>query len=103
TSMKAVRLHGYGGPDVLVYEEAPRPDVRPGEALVRIAAASVNPFDAKVRAGSMHAVMPLPFPAILGVDLAGTVEALGEGVALSVGDEVFGRATRGGSYAEYAA
>jgi NADPH:quinone reductase-like Zn-dependent oxidoreductase len=102
-TMKAIRIHAYGGPEVNAYEDAPRPAPEDGEVLVAIAAASVNPYDWKVRAGYMQAFMPIPMPAILGVDLSGTVEAVGSAAPFAIGDAVFGRATRGGSYAEYAA
>jgi NADPH:quinone reductase len=85
----------------------PRPQTQPGQVLVRIGASSVNPLDLKIRAGQAgHARQPLP--AILGIDLAGTVEAAGSGVtAFKPGDEVFGM-TGGvgglqGSLAQYAA
>jgi NADPH:quinone reductase-like Zn-dependent oxidoreductase len=84
-----------------------RPEARPGEVLVRIAASGTNPLDTKIRAAAApHARHPLP--AILGLDMAGTVEAVGEGVSgFRVGDEVYGM-TGGvggvqGSLAEYAA
>ena len=87
--------------------EIEKPSIGPGEALVRVYASGVNPLDAKIRAGAAaHARHPLP--AILGIDLAGTVEAVGDGVeGLRVGDEVYGM-TGGvggiqGSLAEYAA
>jgi NADPH2:quinone reductase len=85
----------------------PRPDPQPGQVLVRIKASAVNPLDLKIRAGqAAHARQPLP--AILGIDLAGIVEAVGSGVtAFRPGDEVYGM-TGGvgglqGSLAEYAA
>ena len=84
-----------------------RPAPRPGQVLVRIAASAVNPLDLKIRAGqAAHARQPLP--AILGIDLAGTVEAVGDGVTeFRSGDEVYGM-TGGvgglqGSLAQYAA
>jgi NADPH:quinone reductase-like Zn-dependent oxidoreductase len=104
TQMKAVRLHGYGGPEALVYEDAPVPEPRPGEVRVRVRAAGVNPFDWKLRAGYMKEVIPLSFPVVLGGDVAGEVDALGEGVtAFAPGDAVYGGAALGrGSYAEFA-
>ena len=85
----------------------PRPAPQPGQVLVRIAASAVNPLDIKIRAGqAAHARQPLP--AILGIDLAGTVEAVGDGVTdFRPGDEVYGM-TGGvgglqGSLAQYAA
>ncbi|MDB5818798.1 MAG: putative zinc-type alcohol dehydrogenase [Rhizobacter sp.] len=103
-SMRALRLSAVNG----VFEELelPLPSPGPGEVLVRIHASGVNPLDSKIRAGEApHARQPLP--AILGMDLAGVVEALGEGVTdFSVGDQVFGL-TGGvgglqGSLADYA-
>lgn len=102
-TMKAVQLHGYGGPDVLVYEDAPRPEPKPGEILVRVHAAGVNPVDWKIRAGLLQGVYQFPFPLILGFDVAGTVEQLGKGVStVQVGDAVFADIP-GGAYAEYIA
>lgn len=99
--MHAIRFHEYGPPDVLRYEEAPQPQPGPGEVLVRVAAAGVNPIDWKVRAGYLQAYMPVELPHILGYDLAGTVAAVGSGVAgVTPGDEVFGRGSA--TYAEYA-
>ncbi len=103
-TMKAVRIHEYGGPEVLQYEDAPRPEPKMGEVLVRVRAASVNPIDWKIRAGHLKNVRPLPFPFILGWDVSGTVESVGRGVTkFSPGDEVFGylNTQRPGSYAEY--
>jgi NADPH:quinone reductase-like Zn-dependent oxidoreductase len=104
SQMKAVRLHGYGGPEVLVYEDAPVPEPRAGEVRVRVRAAGVNPFDWKVRSGSMKDIIPLALPAVLGGDVAGQVDAVGEGVTAFVpGEAVYGGAALGrGAYAEYA-
>src|ERR1700744_1526346 len=79
-TMKAVRLHAYGGPEALVYEDAPEPEVRQGEVRIRVRAAGVNPFDAKVRAGYMKDFIPLSFPAVLGADVAGEIDLVGPGV-----------------------
>jgi NADPH:quinone reductase-like Zn-dependent oxidoreductase len=99
--MKAVVLRAYGDADQLSYEEVERPRPGSGEVLVRIAAASLNPIDWKVRSGAMKEFMPLEFPAILGYDLAGEVAELGEGVtSLKAGQRVMGVA--GSAYAEYA-
>jgi len=86
--MQALVLEAYGEPLRLARIATPR--AKPGQALVRIAASGVNPLDTKIRTGNAaHAKHPLP--AVLGLDLAGTVEALGPGVTrFSVGDEVFG-------------
>jgi len=87
--MKAVRFHEYGDPDVLVYEEAQRPAPGSGEVLVRVAATTFNAVDAGIRSGNRQGPFPVTLPHIPGIDLAGTVEELGEGVASAeVGDEV---------------
>jgi NADPH:quinone reductase-like Zn-dependent oxidoreductase len=87
--MKAAVIHEYGGPDVLKYEEYPDPVPQPGEVLVRIAAAGVNPVDTFERAGQTKDWRPVQFPGVLGWDLSGTVEALAPGVdGFSVGDRV---------------
>jgi NADPH:quinone reductase-like Zn-dependent oxidoreductase len=105
-TMKAVRVHEYGGPEVLKYEEAPRPKPGPGEILVRIHAAGVNPVDWKVRAGYLKDVIAYPMPLIPGWDLSGVVEATGPNnrTRLNKGDEVYGHpnVVRNGTYAEYA-
>jgi NADPH:quinone reductase-like Zn-dependent oxidoreductase len=104
TTMKSVRIHKYGGPEVLTYEDAPRPEPGDGEALVRVHATSVNPIDWKVRAGHLQQFMPYKLPLILGWDLSGVVEALGSGVTgLAKGDEVYSRpdTSRNGAYAEF--
>lgn len=90
--MKAVRIHRYGGPEVVVVEAAPDPEPMPEEALVRVHAASVNPVDWKTRSGGgMAAKFPPRFPITLGWDVSGVVEALGPGVeGLSEGAEVYG-------------
>lgn len=103
STMKAVRIHRYGGPEVLTFEDAPRPAPAAGEVLVRVRAAGVNPVDWKVREGYLKERVPYAFPLILGWDASGVVESVGTGVAgLSVGDEVFSRPdiARNGAYAE---
>ena len=102
--MKAIQIHKYGGPEVLRYEDAPRPQPQAGEVLVRVHAAGVNPIDWKVREGEMKDFWPHKFPLILGWDLSGVVEELGKGVSqFKIGDEVYGLPdpTRGGAYADY--
>src|SRR5580658_3971114 len=97
--MKAVVVHGYGGPEVLKFEEYPDPVPGPGEVLVRVAAAGVNPIDYKRRAGLTKDFYPIHFPGLIGVDMAGTVIKLGQGVeGFSVGDRVFAMADN--TYAE---
>jgi len=97
--MKAIVVHQYGGPEVLKFEEYPDPVAGPGEALVRVAAASVNPIDYKRRAGKTQDFYPIKFPGRIGVDVAGTVLALGPGVeGFLPGDQVF--AVADNTYAE---
>jgi len=97
--MKAVVIHQYGGPNELKLEERPDPTPGEGEVLVRVAAASINPIDYKIRSGAAQHIFPVEFPAILGFDLSGTVRAVGAGVtSLALGDKVFGRAMQ--AYAE---
>ena len=103
-TMKAVRFHSYGGPDVLVYEDAPKPEPAAGEVLLKVHATSVNPIDWKVRAGHMKSFRDYPLPFILGWDVSGVVESVGSGVTgFKPGDEVYGRPdlARNGAYAEY--
>src|ERR1700722_15681760 len=91
--MKAIVVHEYGGPEVLKFEEYPDPVPGPGEVLVRVAASSVNPIDYKRRAGLTKTFYPLQFPALIGVDLAGTVLKIGPQVeGFSIGDQVFAMA-----------
>jgi NADPH:quinone reductase-like Zn-dependent oxidoreductase len=94
----AIQYTEFGGPDVLQLTEVELPSPGPGEVRVAVRAASVNVFDVKFRRGLFG---PTTFPVTPGVDLAGVVDAVGEGSNWSVGDDVFGSAT-GGSYAEYA-
>jgi NADPH:quinone reductase-like Zn-dependent oxidoreductase len=102
--MKAVHIHDYGGLDVLHYEEAARPAPGTGEVLIRVHATSINPFDCAVRAGYMGQYFNYTFPLILGTDVSGVVEEVGEGVTdVAAGDIVYTRAGiyRDGAYAEY--
>jgi NADPH:quinone reductase-like Zn-dependent oxidoreductase len=104
--MNAIRMHSYGGPEVLLYEEVPRPHVREGEVLIRVHAAGVNPLDWKVRAGELKEVIEHKLPLIPGWDVSGVVEEVGASVSqFKTGDEVFAMAdpTRGGAYADYIA
>jgi NADPH:quinone reductase-like Zn-dependent oxidoreductase len=97
--MKAIVVHQYGGPDVLKLEDYPDPVPGPGEVLVRVAAASVNPIDYKRRAGLTKEFYPMHFPGLIGVDMAGTVVKIGRGVeGVSAGDQVFAMADN--TYAE---
>jgi len=102
--MKAVRIHDYGGLDVLRYEDAPRPTPGAGEVLIRVHATSMNPFDCAVRAGYMGQYFNYTFPLILGTDVSGVVEEVGPAVTdVSPGDIVYTRAGtyRDGAHAEY--
>jgi NADPH:quinone reductase-like Zn-dependent oxidoreductase len=102
--MKAVRFHEYGDPEVLRYEDVDRPVPGPGQVRVRVAATSFNGVDGNIRAGFMQGPMPLALPHIPGLDVAGTVDALGEGVdEPKVGDRVVGFLpfTDDGAAAEY--
>jgi NADPH2:quinone reductase len=100
--MRRIRVHAYGGPEVLVLEEADDPRPGPQEVLIRVKAAGVNPYESYGRAGSYGARNPT-LPYTPGSDAAGTVEALGDGVHdLAVGDRVFTMGTLTGSYAELA-
>src|SRR2546422_2343876 len=102
--MKAIRFHEYGGPEVLQYEDVPRPEPQQGEVLIQVRAAAVNPLDLAIREGWMASMIPLQLPAIAGVDVAGIVMATGKGVTdFSIGQEVYGFLSRiSGAYAEYA-
>jgi NADPH:quinone reductase-like Zn-dependent oxidoreductase len=105
-TMKAVRIHEYGGPEVLRYEDAPRPEPAAGDVLIRVHAAAVNPVDRAIRQGFFKERLKYTLPFIPGWDVSGVVEALGSGVSrLKPGDAVYGRTdlAREGSYAEYMA
>jgi len=102
--MKAVRIHSYGGPEVLKYEDAPEPKPGKDEVLIKVYAAGVNPVDWKVREGYLKQAINYPLPLIPGWDVAGVVESIGAGVTrFKKGDEIFGKPdlTRNGAYAEY--
>jgi NADPH:quinone reductase-like Zn-dependent oxidoreductase len=104
--MKAARLLAYGDVDQFKFEDAPDPVPGAGEALIRISAAGLNPVDAYVRQGFFAKYAPLQFPAILGVDAAGTIVALGAGLSdFAVGDRVVAHLPLNGKggYAEQAA
>lgn len=97
--MKAAVLHEYGPPSNLKYEDVADPRPGPGEVLVRVSAASINPVDYKMRSGAAKDRFPVEFPAILGRDVAGIVREVGEGVTtLAPGDRVMALAWH--TYAE---
>jgi NADPH:quinone reductase-like Zn-dependent oxidoreductase len=103
--MKAIRMRGYGGPEVLSYEDIPVPKVNADEILVRVHAAGVNPVDWKIRTGFGKEWFGHELPFVLGCDLAGVVESVGAGVKrFKPGDAVFGYVNLGrcGAYAERA-
>jgi NADPH:quinone reductase-like Zn-dependent oxidoreductase len=103
--MKAIQFHEYGGPSVLRLDDVPTPDPGPGQVLVKVAGTSFNPVDASFRAGFMRQAIPLELPHVPGLDVAGTVAALGDGVTgFAVGDAVIGflPMTATGAAAEYA-
>lgn len=87
--MKAMRFHEYGGPDVLRYEDVELPTPGAGEVRLRVAATSFNGVDAGIRGGYLQGPFPVTLPHTPGIDVAGTVDALGEGVEnVTVGDAV---------------
>jgi NADPH:quinone reductase-like Zn-dependent oxidoreductase len=104
--MKAIRVHKYGPPEVMVLEDTPDPLAEAGEIVIGIEAAGVNPADYKFRNGSLDAHFPKKMPFVPGMDVAGRVLSLGQGVSrFEVGDRVFGMMPLGGKggYAERAA
>jgi NADPH:quinone reductase-like Zn-dependent oxidoreductase len=99
---KAVRFDEYGGIDVLKVVDVERPAPGEGEVLVRVRAAGINPGEAMIREGRLHAIWPATFPSGQGSDFAGVVEAVGPGAnGVAVGDEVFGFTDNRASHAEY--
>ena len=98
---KAVRFSGYGGVDVLTVDEVERPVPGPGQVLVAVKAAGINPGEAKIRDGLLHERWPATFPSGQGSDLAGVVAELGDGVTgFAPGDEVIGYTDERASQAE---
>jgi NADPH:quinone reductase-like Zn-dependent oxidoreductase len=101
--VKAVRFEEYGTEDVLKVADVPVPEPGQGQVLVRVKAAGINPGEAKIRDGLLHARWPATFPSGEGSDLAGIVERLGPDVtSVAVGDEVIGWVDTRSSQAEYA-
>lgn len=101
--MKAARIHTFGGPDVVDIGNAGLRDPLPGEVVIRVEAAGVNPLDVKILAGYMQQVFPVAFPYVPGSDFSGVVEMLGAQVThLRPGDRVFGRTSppSGGAFAQ---
>ena len=102
--MKAVRFHEYGDPEVLRYEDVDQPVPGAGQVRIRVAGTSFNGIDGNIRAGFMQGPIPVTLPHTPGIDVSGTVDALGEGVdGLEVGAKVVGflPMTEAGAAAEY--
>ncbi|SDM51642.1 NADP-dependent oxidoreductase [Allokutzneria albata] len=104
--MRAIALPEYGGPDQLRLTELPEPKVAPGEVLIRVRAAGVNPVDWKLATGALDGLMETRFPLVPGWDVAGVVERVGlDAGEFSVGDEVYGYVRKDkvhlGAYAEF--
>jgi NADPH:quinone reductase-like Zn-dependent oxidoreductase len=104
-TMKAIVAHEYGGPEVLKYEDVPRPEPKEDQILVRVIAAGVNPVDGMIRSGMFAKYEKAIFPLILGADIAGVVGKVGSKITkFKAGDPVFAYVSlkKGGGYAEYA-
>ncbi|MFE6176972.1 NADP-dependent oxidoreductase [Streptomyces sp. NPDC056464] len=100
--MKAIVYEEYGSPDVLRFAEFEEPHAGPGQVRIRVRAAAVNPVDHKIRGGWVPFLGPSSFPAVPGIEAAGVVDEVGEGMTgVSVGDDVLGW-TETGAYAPYA-
>lgn len=102
--MKAIRIHEFGGPDVLSIDEIDVPQPAKDEVLIRVHATSVNPVDWKIREGQRKERFPSSLPLTLGWDVSGVIEMVGEKAGnFKKGDEVYGRPdpTKNGAYAEY--
>lgn len=101
-AVKAVQFTEYGGPDVLKIVDIEEPHARAGQIRIAVRAAGVNAIDWKIRSGALAALMPIGFPAGVGMDASGVVDEVGDGVeGVAVGDEVFGTAATGAA-AQYA-
>src|SRR5947207_925336 len=102
--MKALVATDYGGPSKVAVAEVPTPSAGPGQVLVRVEAAALNPFDLFLISGAMREMVPLSFPFVMGMDASGAVAAVGEGVSrFAVGDPVLGwSGFTSGTIAEYA-
>ncbi|WP_351233207.1 NADP-dependent oxidoreductase [Streptomyces sp. NPDC002133] len=100
--MKTARIHEYGDPSVIRYDDVARPQPASGEVLIRVAATSFNPTEAALRGGLLRAFFPLDLPYTLGWDVAGTVAEIGAGAeGFTVGDRVIGQLDSAGAAAEY--
>lgn len=97
--MKAIRVHQFGGPEVLKLEELPDPQPGPGQVVIRVGAAGVNPVDAYIRTGTYASKPSLPYTP--GTDAAGVVTSVGPDVKrVKVGDRVYTTGSKTGTYAE---
>src|SRR2546423_8811589 len=104
-TMKAIVAHEYGGPEVLKYEDAPRPEPKEDEILVRVIAAGVNPVDGMIRSGMSTKNQKLTSPMIPGGDIAGVVEKTGDKITkFKKGDPIYAYLSlkNNGGYAEFA-
>jgi NADPH:quinone reductase-like Zn-dependent oxidoreductase len=102
--MKAIRIHEFGGPDVLELEDTQKPQPKADEVLIKVYASSVNPVDHKIIAGEAQEKFPTKFPLTIGWDVSGVIEQVGHEVrGFIAGDEVYGRPfpTQNGAFAEY--
>lgn len=101
---RALRIHAYGGSEVVHIDEIPMPKAATGEVVVRVHAASVNPLDWKIRDGLVRDAFPLPLPATLGIELAGEIVEIGLGVSgFAIGDRVMGPLAGLGAYTDHVA
>jgi NADPH:quinone reductase-like Zn-dependent oxidoreductase len=101
---KALRIHAYGGPEITQIDEIAMPTVNPGQILVAVKVAGINPLDWKIRDGLVRDAFPLPLPAVLGLEFAGVVSAVSDGVTrVKVGDRIMGFLGRPGAYAHFIA
>jgi NADPH:quinone reductase len=102
--MKAIRVHEFGGPEVMRLEEIPVPEPGPGQVLVKVHAIGINPVDTYIRTG-LHAKRPA-LPYTPGIDAAGVVESTGSNISnisnIKAGDRVYTSGTITGAYAEFA-
>ena len=101
--MKAIRIHEFGGQDVLELEDIAVPQPKADEVLIKVYASSVNPVDGKIVAGQSQQKFPTKFPLTIGWDVSGVIEQAGNQVRnFSIGDEVYGRPfpTQNGAFAE---
>jgi len=104
SSIRALVLKHYGGPEATAISTVPAPEVGPNQVLVRVKAAGINGLDWKVREGYVRDAFPLQLPVVLGIEVAGVVEAVGPGASrFQVGDRVMGSLGGLGAYAELAA